>query len=171
MRGCLAGIAWADTTSRARKGDSGFVLDRTNATSVAQICQRLDGVPLAIELAAARAAMLTPAELARRTLTARWHIAGYGASRAVPEAAVMCGREVKLGMCERISHSSAEVLPLACRRSPSRVASEADAGRFSPHDAGKAKKQPMGVALLGGLDRSVRPGRPARGPWSLPRAG
>ena len=72
MRGCLAGIAWADTTSRARKGDSGFVLDRTNATSVAQICQRLDGVPLAIELAAARAAMLTPAELARRTLTARW---------------------------------------------------------------------------------------------------
>jgi hypothetical protein len=44
--------------------------------------------------------------------------AGYGAPNIVPKAAVMCGCAVKLEMWERVSHSSAEVLPLACRRSP-----------------------------------------------------
>jgi predicted ATPase/class 3 adenylate cyclase len=51
---------------RAGAVRAGFALDSTNASAVAQICQRLDGVPLAIELAAARIAMLTPPELARR---------------------------------------------------------------------------------------------------------
>jgi predicted ATPase/class 3 adenylate cyclase len=51
---------------RARAVKAGFVLEATNADAVAQVCRRLDGVALAIELAAARVAMLTPAELARR---------------------------------------------------------------------------------------------------------
>ena len=37
-----------------------------NAQAVAEICQRLDGLPLALELAAARAKLFTPAELADR---------------------------------------------------------------------------------------------------------
>ena len=45
---------------------SGVALDATNAAAIAQICERLDGVPLAIELAAARVGMLTPSELAQR---------------------------------------------------------------------------------------------------------
>jgi predicted ATPase len=51
---------------RAREADSAFELDETGVRVVAELCERLDGVPLAIELAAARARMFSVAELARR---------------------------------------------------------------------------------------------------------
>ena len=43
-----------------------FVLTTSNALFIREICSRLDGLPLALELVAALADMLTPAELARR---------------------------------------------------------------------------------------------------------
>ena len=43
-----------------------FRLDESNLAAVVEICRRLDGVPLAIELAAARLAHLEPAEIAER---------------------------------------------------------------------------------------------------------
>jgi predicted ATPase len=51
---------------RARSVKASFRLDPSNASAVSQVCRRLDGIALAIELAAARVAMLTPSELARR---------------------------------------------------------------------------------------------------------
>ncbi len=51
---------------RARAGQHSFRLDEASAGPVGQICRRLDGIPLAIELAAARVAVLSPAEIARR---------------------------------------------------------------------------------------------------------
>ncbi len=51
---------------RASQAKPGFVLTPQNAGAVAEICHRLDGMPLAIELAAARLSVLSPQQLAQR---------------------------------------------------------------------------------------------------------
>jgi predicted ATPase/DNA-binding SARP family transcriptional activator len=43
-----------------------FVIDAYNAQSIVEICRRLDGIPLALELAAARVSHLEPVEIAER---------------------------------------------------------------------------------------------------------
>ncbi len=43
-----------------------FALDTGNARAIVEICRRLDGIPLALELAAARISHLEPAEIAER---------------------------------------------------------------------------------------------------------
>jgi predicted ATPase/class 3 adenylate cyclase len=49
---------------RARAARPGFVVDEGNIDPVAETCRRLDGIPLAIELAAARVVAMSPRELA-----------------------------------------------------------------------------------------------------------
>ena len=51
---------------RAAAVDRSFELTDQNAPAVVELCRRLEGLPLAIELAAARAAMLPAAEILRR---------------------------------------------------------------------------------------------------------
>jgi DNA-binding SARP family transcriptional activator len=60
-----------------------FDLTDANAGAVAQICRRLDGLPLAIELAAARVRVLPPEQLASR-LDSAFHALGSGSRGAMP---------------------------------------------------------------------------------------
>jgi predicted ATPase/class 3 adenylate cyclase len=66
---------------RARGHDPSFRLRGENAAAVAEICHRVDGLPLAIELAAARCALLSPTEIAER-LDAALGALGAGARDA-----------------------------------------------------------------------------------------
>ncbi len=60
-----------------------FALTNENARAVAQICHRLDGLPLAIELAAAQVKMLTVEQIAQR-LNDAFHLLTRGSRTALP---------------------------------------------------------------------------------------
>jgi predicted ATPase len=51
---------------RAGRARASFELDESNVDEVAGICRRLDGIPLALELAAARIAVLSPGQILDR---------------------------------------------------------------------------------------------------------
>jgi predicted ATPase len=60
-----------------------FFLTKDNASFVAQICFRLDGIPLAIELAASRVKVLSPEQIAAR-LDDRFRLLTGGSRTALP---------------------------------------------------------------------------------------
>jgi predicted ATPase len=61
LAACEAVQLFVERATRVRPG---FVLTEVNSQSVADICRRLDGIPLAIELAAARVRIITPGQIA-----------------------------------------------------------------------------------------------------------
>ena len=69
--------------SRAHAVAPGFELTATNAEAIAQICRRLDGIPLAVELAAARVRSLPPQQIAER-LDDRFRLLTGGSRTALP---------------------------------------------------------------------------------------
>jgi predicted ATPase/DNA-binding SARP family transcriptional activator len=68
---------------RAAAVDPNFALTKDNTPTVDEICRRLDGIPLAIELAAARVRVLTPEQIAAK-LEDRFAILTGGARSAIP---------------------------------------------------------------------------------------
>ena len=69
---------------RARAAMPGFELTSDNAAAVAEICRKLDGIPLAIELAAARINVLTPESMLDRMRRGRLQLLSRG-PRDLPE--------------------------------------------------------------------------------------
>ncbi len=68
---------------RASAANPNFSLTEKNASSVAQICHRLDGIPLAIELAAARVTVFATEQIASR-LDDRFRLLTGGSRTALP---------------------------------------------------------------------------------------
>lgn len=68
---------------RARAVQPSFALTAANAAAIAEICRRLDGIPLALELAAARVKGLTVEQIARR-LDDRFRLLTGGSRAAMP---------------------------------------------------------------------------------------
>jgi predicted ATPase/class 3 adenylate cyclase len=70
-------------TERATLAKPHFQLTKDNAFSITQICARLDGIPLAMELAAARVRALSVEQIAAR-LDDRFHLLTGGSRTALP---------------------------------------------------------------------------------------
>jgi len=68
---------------RASAANRNFQLTDQNAAAVAQICSRLDGIPLAIELAASRITVFSPERIAKR-LDDRFKLLTGGSRTALP---------------------------------------------------------------------------------------
>lgn len=83
----VASIAASDAVelfvARAQSRDRTFALSERNATVVASICRRLDGIPLAIELAAARTASMSVFDLSAR-LDQRFRLLSAASRNALP---------------------------------------------------------------------------------------
>jgi len=85
----------------------GFALDNANVAAVLEICRRLDGVPLALELAAARVDVFGVTELAAhlddrfRVLTSgrRTALPRHQTLGAMPTGATICCRRPRLRCC------------------------------------------------------------------------
>jgi predicted ATPase/class 3 adenylate cyclase len=82
-----ADLAGSDSVTlfveRARSHEPGFVLDDAAAPLVATICRRLDGIPLALELAAARLSSMSLRHLSER-LDQRFRLLTGGSRNALP---------------------------------------------------------------------------------------
>jgi predicted ATPase len=94
---------------RARAVHPGFALTEANVTAVVEICRRLEGLPLAIELAAARTRLLDPGALLDR-LAASLDVLGAGTAD-LPERqhTLRATVEWSVGLLEEAERSLLEV--------------------------------------------------------------
>jgi predicted ATPase/class 3 adenylate cyclase len=83
----LAGVMETEAVQlfivRARQRHPGFTVDESNAAAIAAVCRRLDGIPLALELAAARVSTM-PVEAILGDLDERFRLLTGGSRTALP---------------------------------------------------------------------------------------
>lgn len=139
---------------RAGASDSEFVLDEDNVVAVSRICRRLDGMPLALELAAARVRTMPVEEIDRR-LDDRFRLL-TGARRAVHRhrtllATVAWSHEL-LTPLERTVFSQLSVFPSTFDLAA--ASSVASLDGFEPDDAGMDGSD-IDDAVVSLVDRSL----------------
>lgn len=87
VEGALAGVEAYESVQllveRASQAAPGFVMSDQNTAAIVEICRLLDGIPLALELAAVRLRAMSPAELLHELRT-HWHSLDVGI-RAAPD--------------------------------------------------------------------------------------
>ena len=176
---------------RARDVRPAFALTAANAPAVVRVCERLDGLPLALELAARQAAVLPPAELAAR-LDARFRLLTGGGPAAHPRqrtlAATLDWSHALLGGVERtlfrrlavfaggFDLEAAEAVgadgPGLAGVAEGARAAGAGAAAGPPYGGPlPAAGRPGGPAAPGGPVAGGGRGRPGRGRGALPAAG
>ncbi len=174
-------------SARAQTADSGFRLSAANAATVAAICRRLGGLPLAIELAAAQADRLSAGEILQglaaaldlanpgnsgRHATLRaaidWGVppAGAGRTGVVAQAGRVCRRVHAAGCCRgggRVHGTGGPARACAVAEHP---------GRRHPAGATAAERSGSHGAAHGHADpQGLRATAPCRRPRASPPAG
>jgi predicted ATPase len=139
---------------RARRTSPGFDLTPANALLLANACVRLEGLPLAIELAAARLKVLTPGELVFR-LASRMEVLA-GSTRDVPARQRALRSGTLAGPCP---WSRPWIWPWRSLRAPHPVTRTAPIRCRSPRGSGRSPRW---------LPRAGPTGRSA-GFWGSPR--
>ena len=99
LRGIVKNEAVRLLAERAAEVRPGFAVDEDNASAVVRLSQRLDGIPLAIELAAVRL-RTTPLEELLRELDDRFEVLTGGSSAALPRHRTMLATmDWSFGLC------------------------------------------------------------------------
>jgi len=145
---------------RAREARPGFALTDENAVAVAEISARLDGLPLALELAAARLQLFSPQEL-RDRLRSRLELLGRG-PRDLPARQRTLRGTIEWSY-ELLDEEERSIFRLLAVFSPTRVeAIEEVAGRLEP-----LEDLDVVDALTSLVDKSLVRGVDARGAQRL----
>jgi len=128
--------------TRAAAARAGFVLDEGNAAAVAHLCARLEGLPLAIELAAARIRSLSPAALLAQ-LTDRLGLLTGGARDQPPRLRSLRGA---IAWSYDLLDAGEQRLLLACAVCEGGVSLDVAAALLGdPDDGDGAGRSPVGA--------------------------
>ena len=138
---------------RAAESDPSFVLTAANAGTVADICRQVDGLPLAIELAAARVRHLNPdailALLDRRFVVLTDGPADAPARHRTLRDAIAWSED----LLDRVSRERFRALAVIC--DPFDLAAAASIWQTTQHDALQTLSALVDVSLLGKRETEV----------------